>query len=163
MRSCGAKCCADAVPDSPLSESLAIKTNGTDVGGKKHRYQRLTDKAWGSVRQCNKSKITRVTCGRERRQNGGLGHGCKTELKPDNSGSHRYFFTHFACGTTEVNLCMTVHVFDAVLALVMHNRNEEGFETKFGCKQKLNSCPSLKVSVTGYILFQTHPDQKIFA
>lgn len=39
---CGAKCCADAVPNSPLSELLAIKTNGTDVGAKKHHYQCLT-------------------------------------------------------------------------------------------------------------------------
>jgi len=42
VKSCHAKCCADAVPDSPLSELLAMKTNGTDVGGEKHHYQCLT-------------------------------------------------------------------------------------------------------------------------
>lgn len=38
VKSCCAKCCADAVPDSPISELLPIQTNGTDVGGKKQHY-----------------------------------------------------------------------------------------------------------------------------
>lgn len=43
--SCGAKYCAGAVLSSPLSKLLATKTNGTDVGTKKHHYQSLTDSA----------------------------------------------------------------------------------------------------------------------
>lgn len=42
---CGAKCWAGAVLNSPLSELLAIKKNGIDVGAKKHHYQSLTDSA----------------------------------------------------------------------------------------------------------------------
>lgn len=38
-------------------------------------------------------------------------------------------------------------MFNAVLALE-HNRNEEGFETKFGCETKLNSFPLLAVSLS---------------
>lgn len=63
--------------------------------------------------------------------NRGLGLGYKNELKANGSGSHRVtksgpYFIPFTYGITEVELCVSVQVFDASLALLTYNRNKEG-------------------------------------
>lgn len=64
--------------------------------------------------------------------NGGLGFGYKSELKANGSESLSVtksgsYFMPFTYGIPEGELCVSVHVFDASLALLTCNRNKEGF------------------------------------
>lgn len=74
----------------------------------------------------NKSKIKHLMCGRKMSPSRELGLGHKSELTANSSGSHSHFIP-FTYGITKGELYVSVHVFNASLALLMCNRNKEEF------------------------------------